>query len=198
MHRRIKIKEKAKKAKIQNIVEMALSFSGMGRVFEKESTKEILMRLGNCIEEFFNVKTKEEYHKKHREFCKWFTNNIKTAERKKEGRIIKESQYASWGHASKVIDIFLKVCIYYCNLPSSEVSSKIIPWLNGAVDTKILKYLKKQYNSTIISKDSTIKDIDKEKYDELQKMISIDIKNFFEGEISSVQWDDIRFREFNR
>jgi len=188
----------AEQAKLKNIIDMALSFSAMGRVFEKGSTEKIKAKLENCIEDFFSLSTEEEYHKKHREFCEWFTRNIKTAERKKGGRIIKRSQYASWGQAAKVIDIVLKVCIYYCNLPSAEVSSKVVPWLNGAIDTPILGDLKKRYSSPIISQISTIEDIDKIAYEELQKMIRTDIEESFSEEIFPVQYDDIKWREVNR
>ena len=73
-------------------------------VFENGSTEKIKAKLGNCIEDFLNMSTKEEYHEKHKEFCEWFTGNIKTVEGKKMGRITKNSQYASWGEATKVID----------------------------------------------------------------------------------------------
>ena len=192
------MKEKAEKVKIQNIIDMAVSFSAMGRVFEKKSTEKIKAKLENCIGDFLNLSAKEEYHEKHKEFCEWFTGNIKTAERKKDGRIIKRSQYASWGQAAKVIDIALKVCIYYCNLPSAEVSSKIIPWLNGAIDSRILDDFKKRYNSSIISQASTIEDINKATYEKLQQMINTDIKKSFNREIFPVQYDDIKWRELNR
>lgn len=192
------MKEKVEKVKIQNIIDMTVSFSAMGRIFEKGSTERIKAKLENCIWDFLNLSAKEEYHEKHKEFCEWFTGTIKTAERKKDGRIIKKSQYASWGQATKVIDIALKVCVYYCNLPSAEVSSKIIPWLNGAIDTLILGDFKKRYNSLIISQTSTIENIDKVKYEELQKMIRTDIEKSFNGEIFPVQYDDIKWRELNR
>jgi hypothetical protein len=192
------MKEKAEEVKIQNIIDMAISFTAMGRVFEKGSTEKIKRKLNNCIKDFFNLSTKEEYYEKHKEFCEWFMTNIKTAERKKDGTIIKRSQYASWGQAAKVIDIVLKVCIYYCNLPSPEVSSKIIPWLNGAIDSRILEDFKKRYSSPLISQASTIEDIDKAIYKELQEMIRTDIKESFNGEIFPVQYDDIKWRELNR
>ena len=84
-----KMKEKAEKVKIQNIIDMAVSFSTMGRVFEKGSTDKIKAKLENCIEEFLNLSTKEEYHEKHKEFCEWFTRNIKTAEKRRMGELLK-------------------------------------------------------------------------------------------------------------
>ena len=192
------MKEIAEKAKRQNIIEMAVSFTAMGRVFEKGATEKIKAKLNCCIENFFNLTTEEEYKEKHKEFCEWFTRNIKTAERRKDGRIIKRSQYASWGQAAKVIDIVLKVCIYYCNLPSANVSSRILPWLNGAIDTRILNDFKKRYKSPLILQTFNIEDIDKERYEELQKIIRTDIQESFNGEIFPVQYDDIKWRELNR
>lgn len=192
------MKKNAITIKIQNIIDMAVSFTAMGRVFEKGSTKKIVEKLNKCIEEFFNLQTTEEYYKKHQEFCEWFMLNVKTAEKKKNGKIIKNSQNASWGQSAKVIDIVLKVCIYYCHLPSCEVSSKIIPLLNGAIDTQILNELKKKYNSPIIADTHTIENIDKVKYEELQNEIRSDIGESYSGGICPVQWDDIKFRELNR
>jgi len=72
-----------------------MSFTAMGRVFEKGSTQKIIIKLNNCIEDFFNSSSEEKHHEKHKEFCEWFMTNIKTAERKKDKEIIKRSQYAS-------------------------------------------------------------------------------------------------------
>jgi len=43
------MKEKAEKVKVQNIIDMAISFTAMGRVFEKGSTEKIKAKLNNCI-----------------------------------------------------------------------------------------------------------------------------------------------------
>lgn len=190
--------DKVKKVKIQNVIDMAFLFTAMGRIFESGSAKKIKAKLSDCMNEFLNVHGEKAYHKKHEEFCEWFTENIRTAERKKKEKIIKKSKNASWGQAAKVIDIVLKVCIYYCHFPSPEASSKIVPWLNGAIDTPLLKDLRNRYSSLKISKSSAIADIDKEKYEELQKIIRIDIEEWFGGEIFPVQYDDIKWRELNR
>jgi hypothetical protein len=193
------MKETTEKAKIQNIIEMAFTFSAMTRVFEKGSNKKITAKLAEVIREIFSLNSKEEYDEKHKVFCEWFVKNIKTAERrKKDGRIIKESQYASWGQGAKVVDVVLKVCIYYCNLPSNEVSRKIIPWLNGAVDTKMIKELKRRYPHPVLSQTCTIEDVDNTKYKKLQRLLRVDIRESFSDEIFPVQWDDIMWRALNR
>jgi hypothetical protein len=132
------MKTRAEEAKQRNIIDMAISFSAMGRIFGKGSTDKMRKKLYEYIDEFFNAQSKEQYNKKHREFCKWMTENITRS--KKEGKAANPSKKASWGQAAKVIDIALKVCIYYCNLPSPPASSRIVPWLNGGIDTALLRY----------------------------------------------------------
>lgn len=190
--------QKAKEVKIQNIIDMAFSFSAMARVFEKGSAGKIKGRLNETIEVFLNLKSSDEYYLAHDNFCSWFTSNIKTAERRKNNQIIKESHLASWGHAAKVLDIALKVCIYYCNLPSVNDSLKIIPWLNGAIDTPIMEDLKKRYSPATLSQTNTIESIDRQTYEKLQKLIRDDIRKAFNNEIFAVQYDDIKWRELNR
>jgi hypothetical protein len=192
------MKQKAKEVKIQNIIDMAVSFSAMARVFEKGSAEKIKARLNEIIEDFFSLKSSEEYYEKHNNFCSWFTSNIKTAERRKNDEIIKESHFASWGQGGKILDIVLKVCIYYCNLPSVEDSSRILPWLNGAIDTPIIEDLKKHYSAATLSQTNTIESIDRQTYEELQKLIREDIRKAFNNEIFAVQYDDIKWRELNR
>ncbi len=182
---------KIEKIKTKNIIDMGMTFSAMGRVFEKGSTKEIKDNLqGLLLGDFSDLNTKDGYKEIHETFCEWLTNNIKTARG--------DTRNASWGHAAKVIDVVLKVCIYYCELPSKEESRKILPELNGAIDTSILGYLKKEYNNQKISKITSLKEINREKYEILQEMIRKDIKQNHDGDIYPVQWDDKKWREYNR
>lgn len=185
--------------KIKNILDMALSFSSMTRVFSKGSNEKIINHLEESIRNLSCLKSEEEYQKIHREFCEWFMKNIMTAEKvKKTGQIIKTSQFASWGQGAKVLDIGLKVYFYYCRLPTPEVSDKIIPLLNGAIDTKILYHLKKRDDSSKLLKISTLEAIDQAMYELLQKKIREDINEKFNGLIFPVQYDDIMWRLLNR
>ena len=61
-----------------------------------------------------------------------------------------------------MLDVALKVCVYYCHLPSERVSERVVPWLNSAIDTPLLKDLKRRYG---FSGASTLAEIDREKYD---------------------------------
>jgi len=173
--------------KIRNIIEMGLTFSTMSRVFEKGSKEKIIPKLEDTLGDFSHLNTEENYQDLHERFCKWLTKEIKTAKG--------ENENASWGHAAKVIDVVLKVYIYYCKLPSSEESKKIVPWLNAAIDTKILKHLKRQNKKSKISGVENLKQIDRKQYEILQKMIQEDINQ--NRKMYPVQWDDRKWRELN-
>lgn len=190
------MKIEVEEAKQRNIIDMAISFSEMKRVFGKGSTDKIKKKLYEYIDEFFNAQSEEKYRKKHREFCKWMTENITRSKRKGKG--VNSSKKASWGQAAKVIDIALKVCIYYCNLPSPSASSRIVPWLNGGIDTALLEYLRDKCDPPLPKRISTLADITEEVYDELQDLIRSDIRESRNGEISPVQYDDIKWRELNQ
>ncbi len=78
-----------------------------------------------------------------------------------------------------------------------------MPRLNGAIDTPILRHLFKKLED--IYRESfpshylwTIKMIDKEDYDLLQKVIRQDIRDSFKDKLSPVQYDDIMGRRLDR
>lgn len=177
--------------KQKNIIDMAITFSAMTRVFEAKSIKRIRKKLYECIKEFSSVTTKDEFKMKHEKFCEWFINNIKTSKKTQHNKLRK----VTFGQAAKVLDVVLKVYIYYCNLPSDKVSSRIMPWLNGAIDTKILKKIKPKSKNSLLTKVKTIADIDKGDYKELQEILnnkSIKCKMF------PVQYEDVLWRKLNR
>ena len=72
-------KEETQRTKIKNIVDMAVSFSAMGRIFEEGATRTIQKKLYTGIKDFLNVKNSNELQKKHHKFCEWFVSSIKTA-----------------------------------------------------------------------------------------------------------------------
>ena len=78
-----------------------------------------------------------------------------------------------------------------------------MPRLNGAIDTPILRHLFKKLED--IYRESfpphylwTIKMLDKEDYDLLQKVIRQDIRDSFKDKLSPVQYDDIMGRRLDR
>ena len=178
------MKEKAEEAKLKNIVESATAYAAMARVFERGSMEKIKPKVEEFLSKLKEVSTEVEYHKCHEEFCRWFTRTIRRS---------KNQGSASWGQAAKILDVGMKFCVYYCRLPSERVAERVLPWLNSAIDTPLLKDLKRIYD---FSGASTLADIDREKYEELQKIIKVDMKRY--GDILPVEYDDIRWRELNR
>jgi hypothetical protein len=180
-------------AKKKNIIDMAFGFSAMTRVFEKESDDLIKDRLTQTFRELEGIDSEPRLRELHHSFCEWFTQTIKHA---------KGGEPASYGQGAKVLDIALKVYVYYCGLPNQTKADYLIPLLNGAVDTPILRHLLSMLNApdgkSLNPYQWNIKIVDKNAYDILQQLIRADIKNSFSGEIYPVQYDDIMWRRLNR
>lgn len=189
----------AEQAKLKNIIDMAFGFSAMTRVFEEGSTKTIVNKLSETLSQITSLKNYEEFKDFHDGFCRWFARKVKTAERRKRDGTKKSSGAASYGQGAKVLDVALKVYVYYCHLPDPETAERIAQWLNSAIDTKMMKYLKNSLTHTEQSFDATsiedVRDIDT--YAKLQTLVQKDIESNFPTRILHVQWDDIKWRELN-
>jgi hypothetical protein len=186
--------ELAKQAKKQNIIDIALGFTAMMPLFQERSADLIREKLADSFEDLDRISSDQDFSKMHRGFCQWFAKTI---------RLAKTEESASYGHAAKVLDLALKVYVYYCKMPSPAKAEVLTPWLNGAIDSHILSYLYRKLED-IKGKPYpphyswTIKVINKEDYDLLQKVIRQDIRDSFDGNITPVQYDDIMWRRSNR
>jgi hypothetical protein len=185
--------ELAEKAKKQNIIDMAVGFTAMMPLFQESSADLIKEKLTDLFEGLGRISSDQDFSKMHRDFCKWFVKTI---------RLAKTEEPSSYGHAAKVLDLALKVYVYYCKMPSPAKAESLVPRLNGAIDTPILRHLFKKMED-IYGKSFpphylwTIKMIDKEGYDLLQKVIRQDIRDSFKDKLSPVQYDDIMGRRLN-
>jgi len=208
-------KDKVEDVKRKNIIEMAIGFTVMMRVFRKASIDPIKTKLTDFL---FNgiesVTTKESFDRIHNEFCEWFVKNISMA---------KKDESASYGHAAKLLDIVLKVYVYYCNLPNPERARFILPYLNSGIDNPIFrnlynKFLKDggyksddiypyfpAFYKALLENNLSLRDIlsltsilNKGVYDFLQMLIRLDIARSFNDQILPVQYDDIMWRRLNR
>ena len=186
--------ELAEKAKKQNIIDMAVGFTAMMPLFQERSADLIKEKLADLFEGLDRISSDQDFSKMHRDFCQWFVKTI---------RLAKTEEPSSYGHAAKVLDLALKVYVYYCKMPSPEKAESLMPRLNGAIDTPILRHLFKKLED--IYRESfpphylwTIKMIDKEDYDLLQKVIRQDIRDSFKDKLSPVQYDDIMGRRLDR
>jgi hypothetical protein len=183
----------AEQVKKKNIIDMAVGFTAMMRFCQEGSGDSIKKKLEVSFEGLEQINTDQDFDEMHRDFCQWFIENI---------RLAKSGEPPSYGHAAKILDIALKVYIYYCKMPTSAKAETLVPLLNGAIDTPILRHLFKKLKDTYKEPFSpslwTIKMINKEVYDSLQKVIRSDIKDSFKSSILPVQYDDIMWRRLNR
>jgi hypothetical protein len=91
---------------------------------------------------------------------------------------------------------------YYCERPRPTKAEVLTPWLNGAIDTHILSYLYRKLED-IEGKPYpphyswTMKVINRDDYDLLQKVIRQDIRDSFDARILPVQYDDIMAQRLN-
>lgn len=187
----------AAEIKQKNVIDMALTFTAMIRLFEKGSKPKIADKLYQEFQRLEKIKDIKEFQEFHRVFSDWFTSNIKTAQKERNSKIVKKSGYALYGHAAKLLDVSLKVYVYYSSLPNKHTAETILPFLNSAIDNPILNHLKKSFpNEFVLPK--TVEQIDKNTYKNLQKLIRSDIKKNFNNHILPTQYDDIMWHRLNR
>lgn len=183
--------------KLKNVIDMAITFTAMNRVFEKGSKKRISEQLEKSLGSLTSVQNKDSFEKVHSEFCNWFTEQISTAEKELKNKKTKNSRRASYGHAAKVFDIAAKVYVYYCHLPSCDSATQLMPFLHGAVDTPILRNLKATYPASNITAE-TIEAVGETEYGALQKLVAQHVQDEFRKLILPVQYDDIMWHRLNR
>jgi hypothetical protein len=186
--------ELAEKAKKQNIIDMAVGFTAMMPLFQEASADLVKEKLADLFEGLDRISSDQDFGKMHTDFCQWFVKTI---------RLVKTDEPSSYGHAAKVLDLALKVYVYYCKMPSPPKAESLMPRLNGVIETPILRHLFKKRED--IYRESfpphylwTIKMIDKEDYDLLQKVIRQDIRDSFRDKLSPVQYDDIMGRRLDQ
>jgi hypothetical protein len=182
--------------KCSNIIDMAITFTAMNRVFEKKSKAAITAQLAHTLDKLLGVKDTHSFERVHREFCEWFTKHVRTAARTLKNKKPKHSQAASYGHGAKVLDIVAKVYVYYCRLPDAATADALTPLLHGAVDTPILSQLRERYPGQVTA--TTIETIGQADYQNLQKLIADHIRDEFKNSIRPVQYDDVMWRRLNR
>jgi hypothetical protein len=179
--------ELAEQAKKRSIIDMTVGFAGMMPLFQEGSADLIKEKLTESFESLERIGLDEDFKNMHRGFCQWFVKTIKLA---------KTEEPSSYGHAAKVLDLALKVYVYYCKMTSPGKVELLTPRLNGVIDTPILRHLFTRLQD-MYGKPSpphylwTIKMINEGDYDLLQKALRQEIRDSFDDRISPVQYDDI-------
>ncbi len=177
----------AKEKKQQNILDMAIGYTAMMPLLQESSVDLIKEKLTDLFEALKSVRSDQDFSKIHSDFCQWFVKTV---------RLAKSMEHMGYGHAAKVLDLALKVYVYYCRMPGPAKAKSLMPRLNGIIDTSILRSLFKKLDD--IYREFypphyfwTITMIAKEDYDLLQRVIRQDIRVSFDNNILPVQYDDI-------
>ena len=184
--------------KLYNIVDMGLTFSAMIRLYEKGTKKTLRNKILEELDNISKVPSNEAFNKIHFDFCRWGINNIFLAEKIKAGMIIKKRKPASYGQIAKTLDVVLTVVVHYCQWPNHEKSKEMSQWLNAAVDTKMMKLLKKSYPENFNRWPSSVEDVDENTYLDLQKLVHRFIQDEHDGDIIPVQFGDYYWNLLNR
>lgn len=187
----------AAEIKEKNVIDMALTFTAMIRLFEKGSKPKISKKLYDEFKRLNEIKNLNNFYIFHDQFCEWFTSNVKTAQKVRNNKIIKSSGFSLYGQAAKLLDVTLKVYVYYSGLPDKHTSEDLVPFLNTAIDNPILLHLKEAFPNEIIHS-KTVEKIDKNTYKKLQRLIKSEIKEKFGNDIVPTQYDDIMWYRLNR
>jgi hypothetical protein len=188
MRREPDMKESSK-AKLSNIVDMGLGFSGMIRLFKQGEKEKLHQKLLSVVQKVFEAESEQQFREIHSSFCEWGTENITLAKKRSK---------ASYGQIAKTLNVVLKVVVYYCHLPDCEMSQQISRWLDAAVDTKMMEYLKERYREAIKPWPTAIEHVHESDYREIQKVVHKHVKEKHEGKITPVQFDDIYWEALNR
>ena len=193
----MKFQDEASSIKFSNVIEMAIAFTAMTRVFEKGSKQKIAVKMEKSLSLLAGVESKDKFEKIHSEFCEWFVENINTVKRVLKNKRVDKSHRASYGQAGNVFNVVLKVYVYYCHYPDFKAATKLRPLLHAGIDGLMMKYLKKRYPKENI-KAQTIEAVNKAEYVTLQKLVKKHIADEFKNLIVPVQWDDIMWYRLNR
>lgn len=189
MERKVKYIDtnKIDRIRFKNIIDIGLTASAMIRLFSK-GTKEskLRCRTTETVEQILKVESEPEFRAIHSHFCQWGTDKITLA---------KKNKPASYGQIAKTLNVVLKVTVYYCNLPEYKKSKELSKWLDAAVDTKMMIELRKRYPLDMKPWPHTIEDVDKQNYEEIQKIVKKFISEVHEDSISPVQFDDYYWRK---
>ena len=188
----------AEEARLRNIIDMAMGFSAMMRLFAEGSKRQLHEKILATAREVFEAESERDYIAIHSRFCIWGIASVMRAEREKNGVVTKKATHASYGQMAKTLDVALSVAIYYCHLPDCVKSQELSPWLNSAVDTKMMAMLRRCYPKDLQPWPRTIEQVDSAAYAAIQKLVRRFIEEVHKGSITPAQFDDIYWRLLNK
>lgn len=175
-------------SRILSIIDIGLSFSAMLRLYGHGSKEEMRKRIHVAREQLWEAKSQEAFTNWHSSICNWGISNI----------WLTDHSPASYGQIAKTLDVVLKVAIYYCHLPDCEGAAKLSPWLNAAVDNKMMRMLRRSYPDAFKHWPTSVRQVDsREKYEVVQGLVRRYISEEH-PDVTPVQFDDIYWWKLNR
>ncbi len=190
--------KKPEDVKLCNIVDMALGFSAMMRLFQEGSKETIQNKVLELLPMVFAAKSEDGFRKLHAGFCQWGIKKITRTEREKDGVVVKESGPASYGQMAKILDVVLHVVIHYAHYPDCETAKILSKWLNAAMDTKMMAFLAGCYPDALDKWPKSIEQVGEKEYRIIQYRVRRFIQEEHKGGILPVQFDDIYWEVLNR
>lgn len=194
---KIKLKDPAE-VRLINIVDMGLTFSAMIRLYNKGSKGMLQKEIVRILPEIANAVSREHFQKIHNKFCIWGIKNLSLAEKKRQAKIIKRSGPPSYGQIAKTLDVVLKVVVYYSKWPNEPISTKIANYINAAVDTKMMAFLKSHDPNHFEIWPVTVESVNQSIYLSMQHLVRQFITDKHQGKIMPVQFDDLYWNFLNR
>ena len=92
----------------------------------------------------------------------------------------------------------LKVVIYYSKWPDEPTTERISKYLNAAVDTKMMAFLKSKYPDHFAYWPVTVENVTQSIYVSIQDLVRQFITDEHQGQIMPVQFDDLYWNYLNR
>jgi len=191
-------RREAEDVKRCNIVDIALGFSAMMRLFEEGSKEIIQEKILELLPVFFTAQSEEEFKQLHDGFCRWGIKEIMRTKREKGRVVVKDSGPASYGQIGKTLDVVLHVVIYYAQYPTVEKAKTISKWLNAAMDTKMMAFLAGCYPDAIDKWPKSVEQVGGKEYRVIQDYVRRFIQEEHGSRIMPVQFDDIYWEVLNR
>jgi len=127
-----------KKKEPKSIAEVMAFISynpSIGRVLKKGGVKLFRQMVIRRYEKFSKIKTLKQFDRFHNKWISEFMRDIKTSDNRK----------ASYGHAQKAINVFLKTYVDWASKPARLTAKKLRPFLHVPLDKILMKAIKNNY-----------------------------------------------------
>jgi len=177
------------RVRLMCLIDLGLNFSAMLRLYKKGSKEELYKKVLSEIPALLRAENEEQFHIVHSSICDWGTSNVLL-----NGGL----DYISYGQIAKTLDVTLKVVIDFGHMPDCYKAKQMSPWLNAAVDNKMMNMLKKHYPTAIKPWPQSVLQVNKENYFAVQSLVRRFIREKHDDRITSVQFDDIYWWRLNK